>query len=77
MQSPMYLTSSLCMQVRIALWDIEMSPSFRTAFPLIFFGWFLYMTELKQFHNFQGFPFDFPMCYNATDGEEEVPHHHG
>ena len=62
-------------KVRIALWDIEMSPGFRTAFPLIFFGWFLYMTELKQFHNFQGFPFDFPMCYNATDGEEGGHHH--
>ena len=41
-----------------------------SALPLVFFGWWLYMTELRQFHGFQGFSFDFPQCYNATPSHE-------
>ena len=45
-------------------------PSATAALPLVFFGWWLYMTELRQFHGFQGFSFDFPQCYNATPSHE-------
>ena len=62
-------------KVKISLFDFEMSHSFRIALPLLFFGWWLYITELKQFHNFQGFPFD-QICFNVTVAEEEPEHHH-
>lgn len=61
-------------KTKIALFGFEMTPGFRTALPLVFFGWWLYMTELRQFHGFGGFSFDFPQCYNATPSGE---HHHG
>ena len=57
-------------KVKIHMLDFEMSHGFRTALPLVFFGWWLYMTELKQFHAFAGFPFDM-VCFNATSGGEE------
>ena len=57
-------------KVKICLLDFEMTSGFRTALPLVFFGWWLYMTELRQFHGFQGFSFDFPQCYNATPSHE-------
>ena len=60
-------------RVPIALFDFEMTPGLRTGLPLVFFGWFLYMTELKQFHGFSGFPFD-QVCFNAT-GEGDGHHH--
>ena len=65
-------------QVPVTLFDWEMTPGFRTALPLVFFGWFLYMTELKQFHNFNGFPFD-QACsgINATEGGGGHEPHHG
>ena len=56
-------------QVPIAFFDFEMTPGLRTGLPLVFFGWFLYMTELKQFHGFSGFPFD-QVCFNATAAAE-------
>lgn len=59
-------------KVKISILDFEMSHGFRMALPLLFFGWWLYMTELKQFHHFQGFPFD-QICFNATEGDEHDP----
>ena len=62
-------------KVRIALFDFEMTPGLRTGLPLVFFGWFLYITELKQFHGFTGLPFD-QMCFNASVADEGGGHHH-
>ena len=60
-------------KVHVGIFDFEMTSGFRKALPLVFFGWWLYMTEIKQFHNFQGIPGD--SCgVNATAGGEE-PHH--
>ena len=58
-------------KTKIHLFQFEMTPGLRTALPLVFFGWWLYMTELRQFHGFQGFSFDFPQCYNATPSGHE------
>ena len=63
-------------KVKISVLDFEMTHGFRTALPLVFFGWFLYMTELREFHDFQGFPFD-QVCYNATAGEHSGHGGHG
>ena len=64
-------------KVPIKLFDFEMTPGLHTGVPLVFFGWFLYMTELKQFHGFTGFPFD-QICFNVTAEEEGGGgHHHG
>ena len=49
----------------MCLLEFEMSASFRTAIPVFFFGWWLYLTELRQFHEFNGFPFD-QACGNFT-----------
>lgn len=62
-------------RVSIALFDFEMTPGLRTGLPLVFFGWFLYMTELKQFHGFAGLPFD-QMCFNHTSAEGGGHGHH-
>lgn len=40
----------------LSYFDFEFSSSFRKAVPIFFFGWLLYMTELRQFHEFNGFP---------------------
>ena len=61
-------------KVPIAFFEFEMTPGLRTGVPLVFFGWFLYMTELKQFHGFSGLPFD-QMCFNATAAEGGGHHH--
>lgn len=45
-------------RVSISVFDFEMSHTFRTALPFLFVGWWLYMTELRQFHEFKGFDFD-------------------
>ena len=54
-------------RVRIRFFEFEMGPSFRTALPVFFLGWWLYVTELHQFHDFRGFPFDQSCGANTTD----------
>ena len=44
-------------KVKITLWDFEMSPAFRTALPLVFFGWWLYFRRFSD-RAAMGFPFD-------------------
>ena len=61
-------------KVNITLLQFEMSSSFRTAVPLIFVGWWLYMNELEQFHSFTGFPFD--PCFNHSVAGEDGGHGH-
>ena len=61
-------------RVHVQLFGFEMSAGFRTALPLVFLGWWLYITELMQFHSFTGFPFD-QVCANFTASEGEGHHH--
>ena len=63
-------------KVHIAFFDFEMTPGFRTGICIFFFGWWLYITELKQFHAFMGFPFD-QVCFNVTAEEDGGHEHHG
>ena len=71
-----YVALVTATKVHVKVFDFEMTPGLRTGLPLVFFGWFLYMTELKQFHGFTGFPFD-QVCFNATEegGGGEHGHH--
>ena len=45
-------------RVHVRFLEFEMGHSFRVALPAFFFGWWLYVTELRQFHAFAGLPFD-------------------
>ena len=69
-----FVTHVRVTHVHFQLFGFEMSRGFRMAVPILFFGWWLYMTELRQFHSFDGFPFD-QVCYNAT-GSGGGGHHH-
>jgi hypothetical protein len=53
-------------RVKVSLFEFDLSASFRTALPAFFFGWWLYLTELHQFHEFRGFPFDQVCDSNVT-----------
>ena len=53
-------------RVQVCFFGFEMGSEFRTAFPIFFFGWWLYLTELHQFHEFSGFPFDQECGVNST-----------
>ena len=45
----------------------------RKAIMLAFFGWWLFVTELQQFHEYDGFEFDKQCIGNATHrGHESV-----
>ena len=45
-------------RVKIEFLEFEMGKGFRFAVLALFAGWWLYITELKAFHEFEGFPFD-------------------
>ena len=59
----------------ITLLNFELNSSFYVAIPALLFGWFLYILELKQFHEFDGFSFDHFCDGNVTS--EGGGGHHG
>ena len=61
-------------RVNIRIFEFEMNHGFRSALIFLFFGWWLYMTELRQFHEFHGFSFD-QMCVAAAGDEGHHGHH--
>ena len=60
----------------ITLLNFELNSSFYVAIPALLFGWFLYILELKQFHEFDGFPFDH-FCDGNVTSEGGGGGHHG
>ena len=59
--------------VKVQYANYEMTHGARKAIMLAFFGWWLFVTELRQFHEYDGFEFDKQCIGNATHrGHESV-----
>ena len=66
-----FLTATTC---KVKILNFEINSGLYIGIPALLFGWLLYVLELKQFHEFAGFPFDH-MCDGNVTSESGGGHH--